>query len=324
MIQRYVLGCIYFATNGIMNGFSSSTETRWKNTTGWMSSAEECTWYGITCNSNQRVMGINLAANNLTGTFPREVILLNETLTVFDIGSNNIFNKGDGMVFLRQLTNLVLLDIGSTFFTFNGLPPFLGRLTKLTYLDVSYTRMFGPMRAQAVFPTLRRLQHLQMGGLKFNLPIPSEISNLPNLTHFYCDNSGITGSLNFLLDMPAIQEIWLDRNPGLTGTIPSAIGNTTTTLTSISLSECSLSGPIPFGMGNLVNLQKLWLSGNKLNGTIPFTLARLPDFVNFDVSNNNLTGVLPPALCNVTSVCVDCSEVKCCCCSCCTSSTCTA
>ena len=51
-------------------------------------------------------MEINLAANNLTGTFPREVILLNETLTVFDIGSNNIFNKGDGMVFLRQLTNL--------------------------------------------------------------------------------------------------------------------------------------------------------------------------------------------------------------------------
>jgi hypothetical protein len=194
----------------------------------------------------------------------------------------------------------------------------------LTYLDISYTRMFGPMRAQKVFASLRSLVHLQMGGLAFKLSIPSEISSLPNLTHFYCEDSDITGSLDFILDMPSIREIWMDRNPGLTGTIPSSIGNTSTTLQRISLSGCSLTGTIPSGIGNLVNLQQLWLSDNKLNGTIPNTLTSLPKFINFDVSNNNLTGFLPPAMCNVTTVCVDCAAVKCCCCSCCKSSSCAA
>jgi hypothetical protein len=106
VIQRYVLGCIYFATNGIMNEFASPNETQWKNSTGWVTSADECSWHGITCNVAQRVVGINLASNNMTGSFPREVILLNETLTVFDIGGNNIFNNEVAVVFLRQLTNL--------------------------------------------------------------------------------------------------------------------------------------------------------------------------------------------------------------------------
>jgi Leucine-rich repeat (LRR) protein len=361
VIQRYALGCIYFATYGVMHQFTIGTETKWKNSTGWLTSAEECTWYGIICNSDQRVVAINLARNRVTGTFPREVILLKDTLTVLNIGDNKIFNKDSEVVFLGQLTNLgktwlldftvyarvfnvvtnesvfasvhdttsVRLDIGNTYFTFNGLPPALGRLTKLTHLDVSYTIMFGPMRAKTVFSNLRSLEQIQMGGLAFNQSIPTEISNLPNLTRFYCDYSDITGSLDFIMDMPSIFEIWMDRNLGLKGTIPSAIGTKSTILQSISLTDCSLTGTIPSGMGNLVKLQQLWLSDNHLTGTIPNTLAGLPQFHTFDVSNNKLTGDLPLAMCNVTAVaweelCVDCSEVECCCCSCCTSLSCPA
>lgn len=106
IIQRYALGCIYVATFGVMHKFTRATETQWKNSTGWLSSTEECTWYGIICNDDQRVVGINLAANNLTGSFPREVILLRGTLTFLNIGDNNIFNKDSEVVFLGQLTNL--------------------------------------------------------------------------------------------------------------------------------------------------------------------------------------------------------------------------
>ena len=183
------------------------------------------------------------------------------------------------------------------------------------------------MRAQDVFSNLRSLQEIQMGGLAFGQSIPTEISSLQNLTRFYCDNSDITGTLDFILDMPSIFEIWMDQNPGLKGTIPSAIGTKSTILQSISFTECSLSGTIPGGIGNLVDLQQLWLSDNMLTGRIPATLAGLSQFHTFDVANNELTGVLPSAMCNVTAVawqelCVDCSEVKCCCCTCCWSNCC--
>lgn len=166
-----------------------------------------------------------------------------------------------------------------------------------------------------------------MGGLAFNESIPTVISNLPNLTHFYCENSNVTETLDFLLDMPSILEIWMDGNPGLTGTIPSAIGDKSTVLQSISFSKCSLKGTIPSELGNLVALQQLSLSDNMLTGTIPDSLSRLSTFSTFDVSNNLFTGTLPSRMCNVTAtaweeLCVDCSEVECCCCSCCTSSTC--
>lgn len=106
IVQRYALGCIYFATFGVMHQFTRRSETQWKNSTRWLTAAEECTWYGITCNNDKRVVGINLAGNNVTGSFPREVILLRETLTSLNIGDNNIFNKDSEVVFLGQLTNL--------------------------------------------------------------------------------------------------------------------------------------------------------------------------------------------------------------------------
>ena len=189
--------------------------------------------------------------------------------------------------------------------------------------------MFGPMRAPEIFSKLRSLVQLEMGGLSFDQPIPTEISNLPNLTSFYCDNSGINGTLDFILDMPSIFEIWMDRNPGITGTIPNAIGGKSTILQSMSFSQCSLTGTIPSGMGNLVDLQQLWIERNKLTGTIPLSLVGLSQFYSFDVSDNLLSGSIPEQMCNATvagiaftDLCVDCKEVTCCCCSCCKSPTC--
>jgi Leucine-rich repeat (LRR) protein len=218
------------------------------------------------------------------------------------------------------------LDIGNTYFSFDGIPTVLGNLVKLTALDVSYTLMFGPMRATAVFGKLRSLVQLEMGGNSYNQSIPIEISTLPNLTNFYCDNADITGDLNFMLDMPSIFEIWLDRNPALGGTIPSGIGTKSSTLQSISFSECALEGQIPSELGSLTLLQQLWLNNNQLTGNIPTTLSGMIQFYSFDVSNNQLVGDLPTAMCTAITpwqdLCTDCDTVKCCCCTCCKSTTC--
>ena len=55
--QMNVLNALYEATNG----------TDWSNDTLWWSNYGICAWYGLTCNNNGDVIGIDLASNNLQG-----------------------------------------------------------------------------------------------------------------------------------------------------------------------------------------------------------------------------------------------------------------
>ena len=41
VLQRYIAALLYFSLQG----------SNWRNVTGWLSSERECTWYGMTCNS---------------------------------------------------------------------------------------------------------------------------------------------------------------------------------------------------------------------------------------------------------------------------------
>jgi len=272
MIQRYTLACISIATTNVSHRFANPARTQWKNTTRWMTATDECTWYGVECDSNKQVIALRLNNNGLTGSFPPEVKLMASTLKRLDIGDNNIWNANNQVLFLGDLVNLEALKIGSTYFEYYGIPAVLGNLVKLTHLDISYTMMFGPMRAQQVFGNLRNLVEISMGGNSYNESIPSEISSLPKLANFYCDYADIIGTLDFIVEMPSIFEIWMDDNPRLTGTIPHKIGTKSTILQSISFTGCGLSGSIPTELGSLLFLQQLWLSGNSLTGTIPTTL----------------------------------------------------
>jgi hypothetical protein len=76
--QRYALAVLYFATGG----------ESWLNSTGWLSNSSECEWYSFAqirptsgfdtvCLEESRFSVLNLAQNNLTGTVPPELELLN-------------------------------------------------------------------------------------------------------------------------------------------------------------------------------------------------------------------------------------------------------
>lgn len=90
-------------------------------------------------------------------------------------------------------------------------------------------------------------------------------------------------------------------NNGLTGIIPSQIGNLTH-LTQLNLSNNQLSGSIPFEIGNLTLLTSLKLNSNQLTGNIP------PDIWNHDVLTslnlefNQLTGTIPVEIGNLTGL----------------------
>jgi Leucine-rich repeat (LRR) protein len=73
----------------------------------------------------------------------------------------------------------------------------------------------------------------------------------------------------------------------------------------ISLPQNNLTGTIPPEVGNLANLDTLYLSFNELTGTIPLELCGLTNLRSLEISYNQLTGTVPPeleALTNLTTL----------------------
>ncbi|KAF7803809.1 receptor-like protein kinase 7 [Senna tora] len=160
------------------------------------------------------------------------------------------------------------------------------------------------------------LKYLDLGGNSFSGVVP-DLSSLNQLEYLNLNASGISGAFpwkslenltnlsflslgdNLLERSPFPEEIlkleklyWLYlTNCSITGKIPVGIGNLTL-LEELEISDNYLVGEIP---AEITKLQKLWqleIYDNFLTGRIPFGFGNLTSLVYFDVSNNQLEGDL--------------------------------
>ncbi len=95
--QRYVLSLLYYILGG----------PSWLNSTGFLSSSNECLWYGIIC-LNERVYQISLPNNSLQGSIPREMAEL-QGMQVFNVTGNSLSDAIPESFY--NLSNLVFLDL---------------------------------------------------------------------------------------------------------------------------------------------------------------------------------------------------------------------
>ena len=93
----------------------------------------------------------------------------------------------------------------------------------------------------------------------------------------------------------------LPANNRLSGPIPSELGNLAN-LDTLWLHDNRLSGPIPSELGNLANLDTLWLHDNQLSGSIPPELGNLAILHWLSLSYNQLSGSIPPELGNLDNL----------------------
>ncbi len=87
----------------------------------------------------------------------------------------------------------------------------------------------------------------------------------------------------------------------LTGSIPAALGNLTE-LQELYLYNNILTGSIPTALGKLINLRELSLGANLLTGSIPVELGRLTNLRYLDITDNRLTGSIPAELGRLTNL----------------------
>ena len=91
------------------------------------------------------------------------------------------------------------------------------------------------------------------------------------------------------------------RSNQLSGEIPSELGNLTN-LEWLFLASNQLSGEIPSELGNLTSLTRLLLAGNQLSGEIPSELGNLTSLTGLLLAGNQLSGEIPSELGNLTSL----------------------
>lgn len=89
-------------------------------------------------------------------------------------------------------------------------------------------------------------------------------------------------------------EHWLGERP--IGDWYGVSTDSTGHVTMLALQENDLIGTIPSELGDLDNLQTLWLDGNELSGGIPRELGSLDYLVRLSLHRNRLSGEIPGEL----------------------------
>ncbi|CAL1371146.1 unnamed protein product [Linum trigynum] len=89
------------------------------------------------------------------------------------------------------------------------------------------------------------------------------------------------------------------RASSVTGPIPATLGELTQ-LNALYLSENQLAGALPSTLGQLSRMSILDLSRNLLTGSIPPSLASLRNLSSLNLSSNYLSGSVPPGFGNIS------------------------
>jgi Leucine rich repeat len=115
---------------------------------------------------------------------------------------------------------------------------------------------------------------------------------MPIISVDICDN-GLTGDLfPELFGLTGLQELTLDGNKGVSGSIPDAVGQLTN-LIALDLDDNAIVGTLPDSLYTLTNLEAIDLNNNSLSGTISYAIGELTKLVVLQLDNNELTGKIP-------------------------------
>ncbi|THG20536.1 hypothetical protein TEA_023418 [Camellia sinensis var. sinensis] len=214
--------------------------------------------------------------NSLSGTIPPS-LFNHSSIVAIDVGTNQI----EGSLPLHfgiSLPNLEYLSIHGNQFT-GSIPVSISNATNLAFFGVGENELVGKV------PSLEKLQKLQRFAVAFNGLGSGKADDLSFL-------SSLTNATN--LDLLELNQ----NNFG--GVLPESISNLSTKLTDLSLTYNQLSGDVPAGICNLINLENLFLAGNQFTGNIPPNIGQLQKLQEFALLENQFSGNIPNSFGNLT------------------------
>ncbi|XP_042508276.1 probable LRR receptor-like serine/threonine-protein kinase At3g47570 [Macadamia integrifolia] len=268
---------------------------------------------------------ISIYNNGLTGEIPASYKNIS-SLKVLSLGGNKL--SGRIPESLGQLTNLYFLALHEN--KLSGMfPPSVYNLSSLQVISVSQNYLHGslPQDIGLTLPNLlglsiaanhfsgripnsisniSTLKFIALVENSFTGPVPNNLGNLQNLQVFSIgENQFGTGEVNdldfviYLVNCTHLKTLVLENN-GFKGPLPNFSANLSTQLSMLYLGWNQISGTIPAGIENLVNLTSLGMSQNFLQGNIPPSIGKLSKLQILTLDGNKLSGQIPSSIGNLT------------------------
>lgn len=225
----------------------------------------------------------------LTGPIPPTVGSL-QNLQRLVLSQNGL--QGEIPSELGGLRALVQLDLSHNELS-GAIPESLGSIEGLVNLDLRWNKLQGVV-PMVMSQGLNQLQRLALSNNRIeSIILPPNSSSFRALTFLDLSWNELRGELPAAIgSLSRLEDLFLNSNRGLNGTIPSTIGKLAS-LVRLDLSNCGLEGSIPEEVGELQKLRFFSVSRNKLSGGIPESLASLPVIFTLNLEGNQLSGAVP-------------------------------
>ncbi|MDD5950692.1 MAG: BACON domain-containing carbohydrate-binding protein [Bacteroidales bacterium] len=249
--------------------YNASNGAEWAKNK-WDLSAPINEWKGVKLENN-RVVELAVPVNSISKEWniPDDIANLDE-LVKLSFNKNSV--AGEIPAAIYKLGKLEKLDLSNCKLS-GSLSAELGNLEMLTEINLlNNSNLGGGIPAE--IGKLKKLFRVNLSSTSISGAIPAELTGCESLQEFMVFNAKLSGELPDIWDQfkNNFKILMIYGNEGLTGHLPSSLGNIVSTQSSISyhLYNCNFTGNIPETFANLpVGLKQLRIQGNKLEGEVP-------------------------------------------------------
>ncbi|KAJ4701056.1 Leucine-rich repeat receptor protein kinase [Melia azedarach] len=303
---RSYVGCVESESKALLR-FKGDLKDPSNRLSSWIADTDCCKWAGIVCNNftgnvirlhlrnpfNYEIVYEAFERSSLVGEINTHLLELKHLLYL-DLSGNNFSPNNQIPRFLGSLTNLEYLNL--SFCGFGGLiPPQLGNLSNLQYLDLNQESNVNGLYVENLnwLSGLSLLEHLDLTSV--NLAKASswllDINTLPHLLVLKLSNCDLSHfPLPPIANFSSLAILDLSHNNFDEYFIPAwifGLGD----LIFLDLSFNYFNSPIPEGLQNLTSLRHLDLSWNYFNSSVPNWFYRFSHLEYLSLSCNSLSGI---------------------------------